>query len=322
MKTLFRNKKLMTGVITVMVGVTILLAGIAFAWFFGVGGDPGEDFLAGDMDVVVDLNLDDDIFWRPILPGDTDEGVGVIYAPDNNPLPGTDMHFDNPFTAMFSVDAAKIVKRDGTLGDPTVLTFVVDEKGRDGVAWPLGEWVDFSNADYTKWSMYNWMKGKDGNYYVEMYGNDKLHFAYEVIADGYKMDNSYRGAKISMASHYSWVQNRNIEAALKETRPDASGPNVGRKASDGFVSLAAWITAGNSYLSYFDFFYVNGDHAYPVYVDIQYPVNNIIYPGVHPGPTPGPFNVDDDFRANLEKFYNSLPEGSRGKAFLAEYYGL
>jgi len=79
MKKLFKNKKLMAGVITVMVGITILLAGIAYAWFFGSGID--ETNQAGetdDMDVSCSLDADTEVFYRAIVPGDEMDGIGWI----------------------------------------------------------------------------------------------------------------------------------------------------------------------------------------------------------------------------------------------------
>lgn len=324
---LLSNRKWVIGIIIPIFGVVILLAGITLAWLTNKNSDPGTAFSAGYMDLVVDIAMESEILWRPLHPSDVGEGLGVFYIPDSNLSAGEEMNFLNPFIATFNVNDAKIQKRNGqvlTGADAAqAVKFIVDEDGRDGVAWPLGEWIDFSDPDYEKWSMYNWMKGKDGNYYVELYGDDELHFAYEIITNGYVMDNSYRGADFTLESSFSLVQNKNITAALKKVLAGAKKySNTGKKASDRFIDLASWVTAGNSYLSYFEFFCVNGDHAYPVCVDMRCPESDTVNTAAQSGFNPASFGDDKNFADNLRKFYKALPNGSRGKAFLAEYYGL
>ena len=219
MKTLFRNKKLMTGVITVMVGITILLAGIAFAWFFGANGNFDEKFDAGDMGAEADFDLAGKVLSRPVLPGDTERGIGEITVPND-----VVMHNENPMLVRVAVGASEIIAKNGDSLPTDALTFAMDENGEPGEAWPLGFWMDVGTGavpDYLNAKTYLWLKGGDGNVYVEMYGDDTLHYAFDIEAVGNKMDNRYLGAKITLGNGIYWIQSRNIEKALAETQVDA-----------------------------------------------------------------------------------------------------
>jgi hypothetical protein len=318
MKTLFRNKKLMTGVITVMVGITILLAGIAFAWFFGASGNFDEEFEAGDMGAVAKFDLKDKVLNRPILPGDKELGVGELSVPA-----GVKMHLENPMIVMLDVSASKVIAKDGTALPTDVINFIIDEDGVDGEAWPLGMWIDVGDpVDLSTAKIYTWMKGNgdkdiyDNKIYVEMMGGDTLHYGFEIEADG-MMDNRYLGAKITLGNGVRWIQSRHAEDALLETRVDTVHAIDRAVPSTYFPKWAEYVVVHHddpdfNPMDFFTFF--------PSYIDVRRPQNNWIGdPSVKPNP---PINGPVMFSGiDINALYEIVPEGSLTKAYLAQFIG-
>ena len=323
MKKLFKNKKLMAGVITVMVGITILLAGIAYAWFFGSGIDEtnatGE---TDDMDVVCSLDADTEVFYRAIVPGDEMDGIGWIQPEGLKVWNGsTGMLVKLNFDEIQLTDAAgDPVPLLADSSDPTtaVITLGLKEDGYYDdyidmqTAFPMGCWYGTdANGD---WVMYQWCKGDDGDYYVEIFGNDTLHFGYTVEASGRYMTNKYRNVDIDLNFSWNWIQLGNVEKALKDLDEDFEDPTKGAPG-DGFAALRDYILAGNEfYDGFMNWFYDAAGNLVMINIDVDGPLNPITPFSFGPAPKKDV--------ALLTAILAELPVHSVAHAVVSTYLGL
>ena len=63
----------------------------------------------------------------------------------------------------------------------------------------MGLWTHANGQSFYSWGTYN------GDIYVAMQGNDKLHFAYTITPSG-NMGNEYQGAQIRVLVHWEATQ--------------------------------------------------------------------------------------------------------------------
>jgi len=286
MKALFKNKKLMTGVIAVMVGVTILLAGLTMAWFTSSGTGPTTNSVsAGVLRVSADLGLLEQNMV-PIYPGDLIPGVGRLNA-----------EVSGRVGALSRLDLSAVVTlADGSWsGETDIITIAFNPDGYDDPygdtglkAYPLGCW--FNSVTET---MALWQKGLDGRIYVVVWGNtddggahgSPLHFAYDVFFDGAKnfahpVDNNLLQGCTVEAS-VAWLSTQNLPlAAITDVFPYITDPTV-----------------------YFeDFMYFDTAIGMDVPVFFEFDGSNPLNPGISPFGAGGP-------SSKVAKFLDGIEDG-------------
>ena len=202
--SMFKNKRMMSGLIAALVGLTILLTGLSLAWFTSSGSVFNNTIKAGGFEVIATLD--------PTEFGITYPGHKI---PDN--LGRIRRAGNLPTLARLSFNVEVVIKsdKDGkalpenewyTVKNPDDVYVVVQEDGAsrkvnipgfgvvtEVLAHKMGDWV---RPDFSRW--YHWGKGPDGNYYVVLDGDDNLRFAYTVETDGPKMGNVYKNAAVDV----------------------------------------------------------------------------------------------------------------------------
>jgi hypothetical protein len=313
MKAILKNKKLMTGAIAIMVGVTILLGGMTFA----VWANPGTpeaatiDFENPEIKVIADpIDL-----WRGLVPGATAIARAEIQPSGINFDPiqfGVLIGFD--FEVMVTKAAPNSVPAVSPAVTATVVPDgIIDPVTGDYEVYPLGTWLHI--ADDGQFNFYVWAHNEDGDVYVFVHGDNDLQFAYGVHADLYLTDNSYRGATVDLAFNYEYVQDdiylQNLDRAVTFV---ASGQRPG--LAPMFTKFADWIAANpgvdhfcrtDGYFKYYEditqfFVFVDGDNGW-------------LRPGV------SPFNNGPTVEQLIADFIQTLPE-SGFKSLLVNATGL
>jgi len=202
MKAIFRNKRLTTGAIAIMVGVTILLAGIAFAWFTSSGSSTPGTVTMGTLIVEADFLSEDFVSTIPLYPGMTYPWLEDLRV---------SVQSKGTLAALAQLDLNAVVTLAGAQEPKASTEAVIAEllvDGNDDDLLPLGLWLDANDPDPTKWATYIWMYDeKDPNViYVSLDGNRELEFGFSVVTVGEKMGNEYQGAKIDVNLAYEGVQ--------------------------------------------------------------------------------------------------------------------
>jgi len=199
-----KNKKMMTGLITSLVGLTILLTGLTLAWFTSSGSVFNKTIKAGSFEVIATLSPTE---FGLTYPGDDlRDNIGTVRKTGNLPA-----------LAKLEFVIEAVIKSDDngkplpqsewyTVKNPDDIYVVVQEDGAkkthyipgygtvvEVLAHKLGDWV---RPDFSRW--YHWGKGPDGNYYVVIDGDDTLRFAYTLESDGAKIGNKYQNAAIDV----------------------------------------------------------------------------------------------------------------------------
>jgi len=167
MKAIFRNKRL-TGAIAIMVGVTILLAGFAFAWFTSGGVANAGTVTLARVSVtgwVEDLDLDPGVVLTPgQSSGEFEDLLGWIQSDSTIPVL-VRLNLNYQWTNQYGV----------VVTEP--LGIAIREDGAAGRAWPLGAWYDLNTE-----AVYLWFFDDEDNIYVWMWGNDRLHFVWDLFS--------------------------------------------------------------------------------------------------------------------------------------------
>ena len=177
MKTLLKNKKLLSGLVATMLGVAILVMSISLAWFTSEDKADAGPISLGSFGVKTLL--------EPI------EDLGGKWG-----FPGSDVYYNQvgKVWKLGSIDG--FVKVQLTIAGETdyvgPIYAQIKEDGVPGRAYPLGIWIE--DPDYVeqngapkpgdKLVAYMWYIGQDGEYYVEIIGepgDDELHFGYDII---------------------------------------------------------------------------------------------------------------------------------------------
>ena len=213
MKNILRNRKKMTGLIALLVGVTIFFTGLTLAWLTSSDSKISDIVNAGGLDIVVELEplqagiVDPDFFLTPGL--NYGDNIGTIRRVGN-------MKDTIRTVAQLKFDVEVLIKRDAagkllpqsewyTRVNPAGVKAVVQEKGAfidygaGGIAYlahPLGHWYRPAPDNTFRW--YHWGKGSDGNTYVILNGDEALRFAYAIETDGAVIGNEFKNASMSV----------------------------------------------------------------------------------------------------------------------------
>jgi len=188
MKKLFRNKKVFVGAVTIMIGVSLLMAGLSYAWFNLSGaGDNTNVITIGAIEIEAEveanntvLNATVDTVWDQEgyvkNNGSTDAFVKLIFSAETTKTYGLDgKPIANPND--YTVD----------LNDVNV-SVVLQSAGLDGV-----------------WYYQNLSTGKF-EYFVNLAGGANYDFLYAVMFDLANMEADYMGAQIKINISYEATQ--------------------------------------------------------------------------------------------------------------------
>ena len=226
---LFKNKKVMSGIIASMVGVAILMTGMTFAWFTS-SGSVSNDFTMGTLEVQGGLvNAEFPVMY----PGEVKvNNIGWIQNTGN-------------LAAFAELDLiVEVILANGTvLTNPDVVTVEIQKEGNvllgsGQKVHPLGFWYREDGTDF-----YIWGKGPNDKLFVTMEGNDRLHFAYTVKTDGPGMGNEFMGATVRVRLAWRATQ------ALPEVTKDFFGfyfDDIDWDYFDAYVGLPASVPFGLS----------------------------------------------------------------------------
>jgi len=278
-RVLFGNKKMMTGVIAIMVGITILLAGLALAWFTSGGTDTGT-INFGTIGVFATLDIPNNDLGAfqgyPVKDGFMNQ-IGWVEST------GT-------LDALVEFNLSVIV--DGwyvadPAGDVLGLEFVVE--GVPGKAYPFGYWADFSSSNIADWGVYLWQMGTNGKTYLWTAGNDILHFGYNVLIDGANMGDNFQGTKVDFNLNWDAVQAMPNDAII-----------------DFVADIVDYVDDPITGFSYYED--ANGDEFFIDFEDATGNIIFIIYDGSNPlNPPISPFSVDTrTFEEKFEEFLGTI----------------
>ena len=215
----FKNKKMMTGIIASLVGVSILMTGLTLAWFTSTGNVSSNDINLGTLKVVGELLTTNEV---NMLPGvSIDNNIGWIQNLGMDAL--AQLKFDIEVTKKSTLDAdGNAVPIDNPddyikVVNPPEVWLEIQEDGyatpaigpfpAEVIAHPLGVWMRDASADGTM-EFYTWAKvgAPDNRLFVAMGGNDKLHFAYSIKNNGAAMNNSWQGATVNVKFTWDAIQ--------------------------------------------------------------------------------------------------------------------
>jgi len=191
MKKLFKNKRLISGLVALMLGVAILVMSLSFAWFFDEDEDESPGIITiGSLKIHAKLvdpdNPDNGLVPDPqqSYPETTryHDQIGKVWSTGSiDAMVQVNFEIDYPagYSAMnYDLPPVKFTFKDGGVPAPTA----ADE----AKAWPLCVWIGVDDDGETL-ATYAWYEGADGKYYVSMlgagtpdYANDVLHFGYDI----------------------------------------------------------------------------------------------------------------------------------------------
>ena len=198
MKALFKNKKLMTGIIATMIGVTILLAGLTLAWFTSSGSTSTNNVTMGSLDVTAKVHNYNTIVAQPGI--DIPDQLASVQNLGTLPALAKltfDVQINNG--SGWGPAAPGLVEVDFQVEGSK---WAVDEDGKPVTVHEMGFWTHANGESFYSWGTY------DGDLYVAMQGNDRLHFAYTVTPKGGPtgMGNDYQGAEIRVLVKWEATQ--------------------------------------------------------------------------------------------------------------------
>jgi len=191
MRAIYSSKKLMVGLITILLGVSILMTGISYAWFTSSGISKANILTVKDGDIVGEIKAEigaEEL--RITYPGEViPDLIGRAYSTGGLPV-------------LMKLDLSATIRMlDGSPGDSNLVTVDFQPGGTIGgstnsgfipiystIAYPMGTWINGSS--HYRWGEYN------GSIYVAISGTDMLHFAYTVRTNGQAMGNEYQNATI------------------------------------------------------------------------------------------------------------------------------
>jgi len=200
MKTLLKNKRLISGLVALMLGVAILVMSLSLAWFTSEDEDTSGTITIGSLKVyteLIDLYPDDsnpnDAYpesehykwqlaklWKK---GSIDAFVQINLEAVLPAQAGPDVEVP-PVELVIREDG---IPNGAPRNDPDVMA---GTHGHGARAYPLGLWMDLDGE-----CSYAWFIGADGKYYVEMcgagknYANDELHIGYSILFPEDKLTN-------------------------------------------------------------------------------------------------------------------------------------
>ena len=192
MKTLLKNKKMISGLVATTLGVAILVMSLSVAWFSS-GGSSTTSITLGQLSVDGQLySLGDDVDQN--YPGTNwyEGRAGWLQKGGN-------------LSAFTQLDLTVFVRQNpgyGTWEGYANDWLTVIEDGITDMVHPLGTWIGIGDA-----VRYIWFTGHDGKYYVEMDGNDRLHFAYDLEIPTW-LKNDFQAAAVSVNFNWDAVQAR------------------------------------------------------------------------------------------------------------------
>ena len=209
MKTLLKNKRLISGLVATTLGVAILVMSLSFAWFTS-DGSAANTITLGSLKVT--------------------GGFYSLNEQGDQNYPGTQYYHDQAawlkkdgnLQGFVQLDMYGILTQDPALGNGSgkVDWVSIKEEGvpaftnSAGVDIPakaheLGVWYNLANDD-----CYTWFIGADGKYYVEIDGNDRIHVGYDVDIPT-DLGNAWQGAALEIKFDWLAVQARPQEAAVE-----------------------------------------------------------------------------------------------------------
>jgi len=331
MKTLLKNKKLISGLLALMLGVAILVMSLSLAWFVSEDDDVSGTITIGSLGIVVTL-------------------VDQLDASDPIDIyPETEYYFNQlakvqkkgSIDAFVQINFQAIEAANGGIVPP--VDFTVLEAGIPPIAgipaparaYPLGLWSD---SNYI--TDYAWYAGADGRYYVEMmgspggaafYANDELHFGYNI---------EFREPKISnllndLTEPYSFdvkVSAKAVQCFPMAARVDYFN-SIRSSADPALVLDTVSYTVGGVTISYDDVLDPSGNPYFNALLDhviVVDKANKTVYDAatgaylpfysIEPEGVWAPFSAGSgpDLVA-IAKVVNNLPEGALKFALAAKY---
>ncbi|MCL2151890.1 MAG: hypothetical protein FWH57_02855 [Oscillospiraceae bacterium] len=322
MKKLMKNKRTITGLVAMTLGVAILLMGLSLAWFTSSGGGTVNTIELGTLIVDGDLEIED---------------AGLVFN-----YPGTEVYYEGVAwiknvgslnalcqldikTTIYDADAQGVVTwgpvEDATKARVEIIedetTFINDPFGAATVlkkTHELGTWGIYYplSGDFDS---YNWLVGADGKYYVQMFGNDDLHFAYNLILDPSLYGDStvanpkadYQGSFVDVQLKWNAVQADPL-AAVEAILPGVVIQDYEAFPGAGFdVPTPVYDVGGGVYepfftaLDGFTFITYDAGATDPFGGDGVYP-DEVVPGGLQP------FGSYDQQEELVEAYLNTLPE--------------
>lgn len=218
---ILKNKRMLTGLIASLIGLSVLMTGLSLAWFTNSGAQPNSGVDLSTLGVTVGLQKESFGIMYPgqnyidniasirnygniqtLVQLDLIADVLIRSDADGNPLPESQYYTIRAPKELFTIveqekGASRLIGFDG--GKPVYET----------LAHPLGDWF---KPDFSSW--YHWGV-LDGKLYVAMDGNDELRFAYTIDTNGKEMGNLYQNAVVSVK--VEWLATQYIpDAAIKD----------------------------------------------------------------------------------------------------------
>ena len=204
MKKLMKNKRMISGLVATTLGVAILLMSLSLAWFTTSGGGKVNEIVLGKLDIEGELDFEPEEVY--LYPGTPTYFNQVAYIQNTGTL-----------NALCQLDIKTTIDKVGLpLTNPLIYTKIVEDATYDNYdpsikkTHELGTWGMY-DPDEGVFTSYNWLKGADGKYYIEMFGNDELHFAYDFILDK-DLGNDYQAAPIKVQLTWEAIQADPVDA--------------------------------------------------------------------------------------------------------------
>jgi len=181
MKKLLKNKRLISGLVALMLGAAILVMSLSLAWFYDSDTDESSGVITiGSLKIKAAL-VDDVLQDRRNTYPKTTEYYGKVAK----------IWKEGSIDAMVQVKLEALGCNPQSMDLPVIFD-VLDKgyksPGSKGYAktWPLGVWY-FPDNSYAC----IWYEGGDGNLYVEIQGGDDTHnFPPDILADQQGGDTS------------------------------------------------------------------------------------------------------------------------------------
>ena len=199
MKKLLKNKKFLMGAISVMIGISILMAGLSYAWFTSSGNGDGKGIVTmGTLNVIADVdNTEQNLFASYY---DWENYNNLTY------LRGQTGYIKNIGTldafAKLTFKVSVINQWNENIGNPDNIKAVLIRNDNFSEIFDQDQNYELGGEWYFK------RNGEaDYNYYVELWEGDEFEFEYAIVFDMNVIDNKYQGAKIVVEVEYNATNN-------------------------------------------------------------------------------------------------------------------